>query len=142
MQSLSKSLFVQCNTDQNSNDNFIETEKLIPKFIWKVKGCRKAKQYWKRTIKLKQSHLPDYNIYRATVINPMWYAKKTDTDEWNRREFRNNPQICGQLIFNKWAMIIQHRRDSLFKKQCWENWTTTCKRMKLDFYNTLHRKIN
>ena len=83
---------------------------------------QKSQTILKKDNKAEESHLPDYNIYRATVINPMWYAKKIDTDEWNRREFRNNPQICGKLIFNKWAMIIQHRRDSLFKKQCWENW--------------------
>ena len=103
---------------------------------------QKSQTILKKDNKAEESHLPDYNIYRATVINPMWYAKKIDTDEWNRREFRNNPQICGQLIFNKWAMIIQHRRDSLFKKQCWENWTTTCKRMKLEHYGIPYTKIN
>jgi len=46
------------------------------------------------------------------------------------RKPRNKPKHHGQLIYNKWGKYIQWKKDSLFNKWCWENWTATCKRIK------------
>ena len=47
-----------------------------------------------------------------------------------------NPLTYGQFIYNKGGKTIQWRKDSLFNKWFWENWTATCQKVKLEHSNT------
>ena len=112
---------------------FTELEQIISQFVRKHKitsnsqsNLEKQKWSWRNQPSWLHTTLQSYSHQDSMVLAQRQKYRSKEKAQ------RLNSHTYGHLIFDKRGKNIQWRKDNLFNKWCWENWSTTCKRIKLE----------
>jgi len=63
-------------------------------------------------------------------------------DQWNRIEDpERNPHTYGHLVFDKGTKTMEWKKDSIFNKWCWFNWSSACRRTQIDPFLSPYTKL-
>ena len=133
-------LQIQCNPYQIANGilHRTGTKKLICMETQKAPNSQnnlgKENWSWRNHVPWFQTILQSYSNKSSNGT-----GTKKHIDQWNRIEsLEINPYTCGQSMTKA---RIYNGEKTVFSKWCWENWTATCKRMKLEHCLIPYTKI-
>ena len=114
-------------------------EQIILKFIWNHTDkaiLRKKEQSWSYHALWFQTMLQSYSIKTVAKKGTKQMHRSV---EQNRVRRNKAMYIMANYSTTKESKNIQQKKDSLFNEWCWENWTATCKRMRLELFHTIYK---
>ena len=119
---------------------FRELEQIISQLVWKYKKPQIAKAVLRKKNGTGGINLSDFLtiVQSHSHQDSMVLAQK----QKHRPMEQNKKPRDKSMHLDKGGKNIQWRKDNLFNKWCSENWSTTCKRMKLEHFLTPYAITN
>ena len=135
-------LQIQCNSYQGTNGIFHRTRTITFTVCMETQEILNNQSNLEKEKWSCRSPAPWLHIILRSYSRPNSEAVCTEQISGLERGPDVKLNACGQLVYDRGGRTIQRRKDDLFSKWCWENWTGTCKKMKLEHFLTPYTKIN